>query len=108
MASWQRDECPPWCAVRHGHDDHPDDWAHVSAQVAVPVVARVGTVSGEGESHDLVDARELAGVLRQRDGAPDVWLYVGDGAEQWLELTVESWARVLPFAAERLGQVHDV
>jgi hypothetical protein len=92
----------------HEQDDHERDRKHVSASLSVPVrqlLAEVGraaspfaepevtTVPGGVERTAQVD---LAVVLHRRDGEPTTWLYVGDGAEQLLELTVESWARLAP------------
>ncbi|GHS88885.1 hypothetical protein AGMMS50218_13790 [Actinomycetota bacterium] len=93
--AWQRDECPAWCVVVHADDDHPHDHKHVSASRAVPVVALAGSTDGGGAGRDRDVADEMVVCLQRRDGGPDTWLYVGDGHDQRVEVTVESWLRLL-------------
>ncbi|WP_282946337.1 DUF6907 domain-containing protein [Cellulomonas endometrii] len=109
---WQREHCPPWCVVLHGQDDHERDRKHVSASLSVPVhqlLAEVGPAVSPFAEPEVTEVPggvertaqvDLAVALHRRDGAATTWLYVGDGAEQSLELTVESWARLVP-ALER-------
>jgi len=112
--------------VRHEAGDHPDDRKHVSAAVTVPVVELAGRVRGtrvggarpgrdgsdvrgpgeeEALTYDVPRATELVVCVQRRDGAPDTWLYAGDGADQRLELDVAGWARLLPAVAGVLAVV---
>jgi hypothetical protein len=81
--------------VLHGPHDDEGDRRHVSASLAVPArQLRTGgdagpPLFGEPDPDDAV-------CLHRRVGAPTTWVYVGDGAEQALELTVDSWRRLVP------------
>ncbi len=97
--------CPAWCVVLHGAEDEAGDRRHVSASLAVPArMLRAGAVDpplfGEPDPDDGSGERtataDLAVCLHRRDGAPSTWVYVGDGSEQALELTVDSWHRLVP------------
>ncbi|HEY0217336.1 MAG TPA: hypothetical protein VGC57_13185 [Cellulomonas sp.] len=105
--SWQVDPCPSWCVVRHEPEDHQHDRKHMSTWLTVPAVELVPTGAGGAAGADRAGPREeeqgadLALCLHRRDGAATVWLYVGDGERQMLELTAESWSRLVP-AVERL------
>lgn len=78
---------PPWCAIREEHDHRHEstareiagtllsvaDWAPGAPSVAVP--------------------RELVALLHT--AADETWIYVGDGTDQHLDLSIESWRRVI-------------
>ncbi len=108
---WQVEACPAWCVVLHGPDDPVRDREHVSASLAVPARQLLqgpravpspfaepdAPPPGTGaEGADRTATTDLAVALHRRDGGPVTWLYVGDGAEQVLDLTVESWSRLVP------------
>ncbi|MBD3778638.1 MAG: hypothetical protein IE923_05160 [Micrococcales bacterium] len=103
--------CPTWCVVLHEDDDEGATRRHASASLSVPVrelraggdespplFGELDPDDGHGERTATTD---LAVCLHRRDGAPTTWLYAGDGTEQVLELTVESWHRLVP-ALDRL------
>lgn|GEM_PF-1068455 len=109
--TWQADACPDWCVVLHAQDDDERDRTHVSASLSVPARQLLGgpgaEVSpfaerepsgppGSPEAMDSTAAADLAVCLHRRDGAPSTWVYVGDGAVQHLELSTDSWRRILP------------
>lgn len=103
---WQVEECPPWCVVLHGPHDDEGERRHVSASLAVPARqlrtsgAAGPPLFGEPDPDDGHGERtattDLAVCLHRLDGGPTTWVYVGDGAEQSLELTVDSWRRLVP------------
>ncbi|HEY0188032.1 MAG TPA: hypothetical protein VGC67_11130 [Cellulomonas sp.] len=102
--SWQIDPCPPWCVVAHAEDDHEHDRKHMSSWLTVPAVELEPVRAGEGRpgaERERERPEEVALCLHRRDGRRTVWLYAGDGHRQALELTVESWARLVP-AVDRL------
>lgn len=81
------DACPSWCVA--DHDDAPASAAHVGRGRPVPVLQRqprwdAGFDAALGE----------VVVVRGQDEHGS-WVYVGDGATQWLEMSVESWRRVI-------------
>lgn len=106
--AWQVEECPAWCVVLHTTDDHESDRRHVSASLSVPVrelrpadaappVVGEPDLSGPDDGPgDRTVATELAVCLQRRDGGPTTWVYVGDGTHQALELSADSWHRLLP------------
>lgn len=99
---WLTEACPSWCVVRHAPDDHEHDRKHVSTWLSVPAVELVPLLGGpEREGAQPV---ELGLCLHRRVGERTLWLYVGDGEHQALELTADSWARLLP-AVDRLLDV---
>ncbi len=94
--SWQAGPCPPWCVVVHGEDDHERDRKHMGAAHHVPVVELAGSSTRSGTTVDRGEGVDLMLCLQRRDGAPDTWLYAGDGTDQMLEMGIEGWARVVP------------
>ncbi|MFC7581838.1 DUF6907 domain-containing protein [Schaalia naturae] len=96
-AGRQAGACPPWCTVRHGRSDPPEDRLHQSSGLAVPVIARSGTA----EPETLGEVREFVVVVSRKGGRGPTWVYVGDGEEQWLEIDAQTMSRV----AEVLRQV---
>jgi hypothetical protein len=109
--TWQADPCPDWCVVLHAQDDDVRDRSHVSTSMSV---AARQLLSGPGaavspfaerepagrpgtpEALDRTAAADLAVCLHRRDGARTTWVYVGDGAVQHLEMSAESWHRLMP------------
>jgi hypothetical protein len=79
-------ECPAWCVADHrpvaegGEDERTR--RHRSAIVDLPAIAPDG-------------ALELMIELHRVDGETTTWVYVGDGTDQRLELSVESAARLV-------------
>lgn len=103
--AWQVEPCPGWCVVLHASDDHERDRKHISAALSVPVrQLRAGKAGadglfaepepGTGDEHTV--STDLAVCLHRRDGARTTWVYVGDGTDQLLELTLESVVRLMP------------
>jgi len=95
----------------HFQDDEAPDRTHVSASLSVPTRQLLGTpgapvspfaepeaaaAPGTPAAAERTAAAELAVCLHRRDGAPTTWVYVGDGAVQHLELSAESWHRLMP------------
>jgi hypothetical protein len=99
---WPPEPCPPWCVVRHAPDDHEHDRKHVSTWLTVPAVELEPLL--HGAEHERAQAVDLGLCLHRRIGERTLWLYVGDGEHQALELTVDSWSRLLP-AVDRLLDV---
>lgn len=98
---WLAEACPPWCVVMHEQRDHVRDRRHVSASLTVPVTELRGIGDPTTPEEDQALAEELALCLHRRVGSRDTWLYVGDGRHQGLELSTDSWARVVP-AVDRM------
>lgn len=109
--TWQVDTCPPWCVVLHAEDDLASDRVHVSASMSVHarqllggsrtspppgVDVEPGGPAGSPEALDRTAHADLAVAVHRRDGARTTWLYAGDGAVQHLELTADSWHRLVP------------
>ena len=105
--AWQVEPCPTWCVVLHEDGDHEHDRHHMSAGMTVPArqlrttPQRSGWLFGEedepaGPGGERTVSADLAVCLHRADGGPTTWLYVGDGEDQSLELTVDSWARLAP------------
>lgn len=109
--TWQVEPCPRWCVVLHAQDDDVRDRSHVSASLSVPTRQLLGTpgsavspfaepepgaAPGSPEALDRTATADLAVCVHRRDGSPTTWVYVGDGAVQHLELTADSWHRLMP------------
>ena len=106
--TWQVDTCPPWCVVLHAEDDLEGDRVHVSTSMSVPARQLLGGAARpvhaqpdevpprSPESLDRTAHADLAVAVHRRDGARTTWVYAGDGSVQLLELTAESWARLVP------------
>lgn len=88
-------ECPDWCVVDHAEgnaEPHTSEGREVS-------VDRLTAIPGErsrAQSAPMV-------VTMRRDGEGE-WIYVGDGTDQHLELSVESWRRVIGALRETLDR----
>lgn len=109
--TWQVEACPPWCVVLHAEDDHESDRVHVSTSMSVHARQLLGSPGGAlppdveveqagppgtPEAVDRTAHADLAVAVHRRDGARTTWVYAGDGAVQHLELTAESWGRLVP------------
>jgi hypothetical protein len=103
--SWQRDECPAWCAVDHREDDHPDDRSHRTDTPAVPVIARARRFD-DGLVFETGAMEFEVGVSRP-DGEVDTWIYVGAGPGQQLEVSRESAKRLLRALDAQLRATRD-
>lgn len=90
--------CPTWCVADHSGPD--DAGQHVGAGRSVAVAQRLPRAEG-GFSTEIVEVV----VVRAQDHAGP-WLYAGDGVHQWLELTPESWRRVIELVNEELERSH--
>lgn len=88
--------CPSWCVADHSGLDQSGQ--HVGASRSVVVAQRLPRTEG-GFDTEIV---EMA-VVRAQSPAGS-WLYVGDGVGQWLELSAESWQRVVGAVSEELGR----
>lgn len=81
---------PVWCVVDHAQVGAPA--AHQGRGVEVAVQAWVaGDARSPGGTSSV---RELVAVPHGSDDG-QLWLYVGDGEDQHLDLTAESWRRVV-------------
>ena len=100
--SWQVDACPVWCVGGHRESDHPDDRQHRSDSLEVPVVLRRTELVPDGLAR-TVEAADFEVGLSRVDGAPETWLYVGDGPGRSLELSAESAHRLIQAVAARLA-----
>lgn len=91
--AWQAEACPVWCARVHEEGDHPDDRAHASDAVAVPVIARE-VLPGDGGIVERAYGEELVLELYRRDDADTTWVYIGDRRRQGFEITAECARRL--------------
>lgn len=102
-AEWQSEPCPPWCIRAHHDDDPPDDRFHDSATTQVPVIFAV-------RDHDAGPGRythepgQVSIVTSRHVDSDDVVVFIGceDNADQQLNLTVESSARLAGSIARHL------
>ena len=78
--------CPGWCVADHQAEDDPGEVRHRSAIVTVPVVSR--TRAGPV-------AIDLMLEIFRSDRDATVWLYLGDGTDQRLEVALESAGRLV-------------
>ena len=99
--SWQVDDCPNWCTGGHAEHDHPDDRVHRSAAVAVPVVTRRTSFEG-AELRRLTEATEFEVAVSRIDGEMETWAYAGEGSTMFIEMTVESAARLVDALGDAL------
>lgn len=106
--TWQVEACPPWCVVLHAEDDHESDRVHVSTSMSVHARQLLGSsggtpppdveveLTGPPGAPDRTAHADLAVAVHRRDGGRTTWVYAGDGAVQHLELSAESWGRLVP------------
>jgi len=80
-----RDSCPRWCVADHGAEDEFGEVRHRSAIRSVPAVSR-----------DRAGPKAIDLLLEVHSSERDatVWLYLGDGEDQRLEVTLDSAGRV--------------
>lgn len=93
---WLTEPCPSWCVVLHEQRDQPSDRRHVSASLAVPVTQLRGVGEPDAPEGDHARAADLMLCLHRAVGSRTTWIYAGDGRHQGLELSVDSWARIVP------------
>jgi len=79
-------ECPEWCVARHEVEDENGVMRHRSVVLELGVIER--TESSTGEATDLVIE------MYRLEGESATWVYVGDGFDQYLELSLESVVRL--------------
>lgn len=84
-----------WCVTDHEAEDEGTIRRHRAAGVEIPVVAKL-PAAGQGRAPGARVATSTVLVVEQYLESPDaaVWIYVGDGFAQHLELTQESMRRV--------------
>lgn len=91
--AWLADDpCPAWCAGDHPLDEHPEDRAHVSEVVDVPVIAKGRRWHGRQVPEPLL----YIVAMRRYAGETETWVCIGDGQDggSRLDVTVESARRV--------------
>ena len=93
VPTWQVDPCPDWCTIEHQEHDHPDDRAHRDDGVAVAITIRVRTFEREIVEH--VEPVEVILGRWKRDGEAHTWRFIGADTGLEIELTEESFQRVL-------------
>lgn len=79
--------CPGWCVARHEDEDENGMMRHRSAVLELGVIER--SESSAGEATDLVVE------LYRLEGESTTWVYIGDGFDQYLELSLESVLRLV-------------
>jgi len=79
--------CPEWCVAQHQVEDEGGVRRHRSAAVSLGVIER--NVASAGE------ATEVAIEMHRTEGESTTWVYVGDGFDQYLELSLESVRRLV-------------
>jgi len=87
--------CPEWCIAHHDDEDEGGVRRHRSAAVDLGVIER--SVASRGE------ATELAIEMHRTAGESTTWIYVGDGFDQYLELSTESTQRLAAVLTRMLG-----
>lgn len=103
---WQREDCPMWCVVTHSESDHPHDRKHVSAQMVCGVVAlrEAPDSDAAGTDRDQWYPTEIVIVLQRRDGTAMTGVYVGDGFDQRIEMTLADARRLTALLTTTLGK----
>ncbi len=102
--AWLADDpCPSWCVGDHPADEHPEDRAHVSAVVDVPVIAKGRRFGGR----QTAEAVEYIVAMRRYAGESETWVCIGDGRDggSRLDVTVESARRVVSATMELIDAV---
>ncbi|RGE19814.1 hypothetical protein [Leucobacter sp. wl10] len=92
--SWQSGACPDWCTVEHAEQDHPDDRSHRDDGIAVPVAFRIRRFVGAELVEEVAQGHLVLGRW-QRDGDPRTWYLLGDDNGTELELSEESFRRLV-------------
>ena len=78
--------CPPWCVADHRGELEGGAVRHRGPTVSLGVLLR---------HPDATEApAELLVEVHRSEGDETTWVYVGDGTDQRLELSVESAARL--------------
>jgi hypothetical protein len=76
------DVCPIWCVADHPAEDEQGNSRHRAEVISVPVIQADGAHA------------ELFLEKYQFVSDPTVWVYLGDGTRQYLDLSAESAHRV--------------
>jgi len=87
MTGERREGCPEWCVADHDEEDEGERVRHRSVVTEVSVIER--NVASAGDTTVLVIE------MYRFDGESTTWVYVGDGFDQYLEVSLESIARLL-------------
>ncbi|MGV8885347.1 MAG: DUF6907 domain-containing protein [Microbacteriaceae bacterium] len=83
--------CPRWCVADHAREDEAGEVRHRGVTEVLTVALR----QAHGRRFDRgAPVTELLIELHQTVGDNTVWLYIGDGADQRLELSRESAAQL--------------
>ena len=97
-----QDQCPSWCVVDHLDEVGSAVLHHVARGRVVPVLCFLGCAPETGE--EQVESQELV-IVRHRYGAGrPTWIYLGDGSQQYLELSEESLRLLVGVLASCAGE----
>jgi hypothetical protein len=97
--------CPSWCSGDHQGQDQPSDRYHQSVHTLVPVVvpARPPEESRVGDEQPGAEVTEFSVQASQSvRGERTIWVAIA-GEQQYIDVTVESAARLY----DALGQLLD-
>lgn len=84
-------DCPGWCIANHRSDER----AHRSEALVVSAIQAGADPEAGRLAPDLGTGAELTMELRQERDGVIAWVYLGDGTNQYLDLSAESFHRVL-------------
>jgi len=87
--------CPEWCVAQHATEDEGGVRRHRAAAIGLDVIER--SVASAGE------ATELAIEMHRTEGETTTWIYVGDGFDQYLEISAESMQRLAAVLVRMTG-----
>jgi hypothetical protein len=87
--------CPEWCVAQHEVEDEGGVRRHRSAAVSLGVIEKNLASAGE--------ATEVAIEMHRTEGESTTWVYVGDGFDQYLEVSLESVRRLVATLARVVG-----
>ena len=95
MTGERREGCPEWCVADHDEEDEGERVRHRSVVTEVSVIER--NVASAGE------ATEVAIEMHRTEGESTTWVYVGDGFDQYLEVSLESVRRLMATLGRVVG-----
>ena len=87
--------CPEWCVAQHEVEDEGGVRRHRSAAVSLGVIEKNLASGGE--------ATEVAIEMHRTEGETTTWVYVGDGFDQYLEISLESVRRLMATLGRVVG-----
>ncbi len=99
--SWLNEPCPAWCVRAHAETDPPDDRAHMSDAIEIPVIERVTSPTEGGIVYERC-ATALQIGLHRVVGESETWVYLGDGERRGFEIPLPL-ARELGHALIAIG-----